>query len=133
MLLRDWKILLILMITSLWLVACSTSNEKDIIGNWKVSNKDDTTEGYIEFQEERLIIREMPNDERTSVKYTLVEISDDQFMIEIVNPVSGSEETMLEGYFEDKDTIVPIEDGKSPKLIRGDSIEEDKERLEDGK
>lgn len=128
MLLREWKFLLILMITSLLLVACSTANERDIIGNWKVSNKDDTTEGYIEFQEERLIIREMPNDERNSVKYTLVETSDDQFMIEIVNPVSGSEETMLEGYFEDKDTIVPIEDGNSPKLIRVDSIEEDMEK-----
>lgn len=115
---------------SVLLVACGSIEDK-LIGSWKVVIDGDTN-AYMEIGKERIINREESNDHPITAEYILTETEDDNFIIEFVNPESGTNEFLFEGYFENKDTIKIVEtpngETKNSKLIRVDSIAEEMEK-----
>ncbi|WP_068675008.1 lysozyme inhibitor LprI family protein [Oceanobacillus sp. Castelsardo] len=124
------KIFLGILIISVFLVACGGSNESKIIGSWKVVS-DGKVGSYMEMNEDRMIVRKESNDGPMTVDYILTETQDDSFILEIVNPESGLNEFLFEGYFEDKDNIIVTNtsDGATEedyRMIRVDNIAEDK-------
>lgn len=115
------------------LAACGGSTESKIIGGWK-NVAGEKVMRYLEINEERLTVRERSNDEPMTVEYILTETQDDNFILEAVNPKTGLNEFLFEGYFENKDTITFIgesddEEGKN-QLIRVERILEEMEKDE---
>ena len=126
---EKWVKLLVAFSGVLLLTACGSSSESDIIGNWKAV-MDDQTSGYLEITEERLISEE----ESVSVAYILTETQDDAFLLEIINPESGDNELLFEGYFENEDRIIVEKDAygtmENAELLRVDNIAEEQEKDE---
>lgn len=119
--------MLSLMLCVLLLVACSNSPKSNIIGSWKVVSENKTL-SYIEVSEERYTIRTGDEDPRTT-DYIITETADDSFIFDVINPESGSNEFLFEGYFENKNKISLLRNfnGRDTKsvLIRVDSISEE--------
>lgn len=126
---EKWVKLLVAFSGVLLLTACGSSSESDIIGSWKAV-MDDQTSGYLEITEERLISEE----ESVSVAYILTETQDDAFLLEIINPESGDNELLFEGYFENEDRIIVEKDAygtmENAELLRVDNIAEEQEKDE---
>lgn len=120
----------VVVITAVLLLgACGSSSESKIIGSWKAVADDNVT-GYLEIGEERLVNSE----ESTTAEYILTETQDDNFLLEVVDPESGSNVFLFEGYFENKDKIIvvktPSDAAENSELIRVDNIEEAKKLQE---
>lgn len=126
---KKWMAMFAMITAVLILSACGGSIESKIIGSWKAV-VDENTMGYIEIGEERLINRE----ESTTAEYILTEMQDGNFLLEIVNPESGSNVFLFEGYFENKDKIIVVETTngtvENSAFIRVKNIEEDQEKEE---
>ncbi|MFC0523316.1 thermonuclease family protein [Pontibacillus salicampi] len=126
---KKWLAMLAVVTTVLLLGACGSSSESKIIGSWKAV-ADDKVTGYLEIGEERLVNRE----ESMTAEYILTETQDDNFLVEVVNPESGSNVFLFEGYFENKDKIIVVKtpDGaaENNELVRVDNIEEAKKLQE---
>jgi Lysozyme inhibitor LprI len=118
---------------SVLLAACG-SIESNVEGSWKVVMDDEETNSYMEIGEERIITRKESNENPISAEYILTESEDDKFIIEFVNPESGKNEFLMEGYFENKDLIkvisTPNGETDNSELIRVDSITKELEEKE---
>lgn len=116
----------------LLLSACGGSTESKIIGSWKLVLGDNEA-SYLEISEERILTREQ-DEEPMTIEYILTETQDDNFMIEVVNPESGINEFVFEGFFENKNTIKLLTNSNNPdgnrQLVRVDSITEEMEKDE---
>ena len=130
---KKWLLLLMAVAIVFLLAACGGSTESKIVGGWKNVTGEKVT-GYLEINEERFTVRERSNDEPMTVEYILTETQDDNFILEAVNPETGLNEFLFEGYFENKDTITFIgesdDEGRKSQLIRVDSILEEMEKDE---
>lgn len=130
---KKWFLLLMAGAIVFLLAACGGSTESKILGGWKSVSGEEVT-GYLEINEERYTIRQWANDEPMTVEYILTETQDDNFILEAVNPETGLNEFLFEGYFENKDTITligePDDEGENSQLIRVDSILEEMEKDE---
>lgn len=109
---------------ALLLAGCGGSIEKNIIGGWKTVY-DEEVESYIEFDEERMLIRESLDDDPISAEYILTEKADEGFVLEAIEPSNGEKEFLFEGYFEDKDTIEIENQRDKGQLLRVDNMEEE--------
>lgn len=129
---KKWLILLMAVVVVLLLAACG-STESKILGGWKTVAGEEVT-GYLEINEERFTVRERANDEPMTVEYILTETQDDNFIMEAVNPETGLNEFLFEGFFENKDTITligePNDEEEKKQLIRVDNILEEMEKGE---
>ncbi|MFP7494585.1 hypothetical protein SFC66_12410 [Terribacillus saccharophilus] len=118
---------------SVLLAACG-SIESNVEGSWKVVMDDEETNSYMEIGEERIVTRKESNENPISAEYILTETEDDKFIIEFVNPESGKNEFLMEGYLENKDLIkvisTPNGETDNSKLVRVDSITEELEEKE---
>ncbi|WYP26040.1 hypothetical protein NSQ54_17190 [Alkalihalobacillus sp. FSL W8-0930] len=111
---------------TLVLVACGGPNEEKILGGWKVVPEEyEEIELFLEISDERMIHREVSDDDPVSIDYRLTNTQNDRFIIDYTDPSSGQSEFLFEGYFENKDKII-IENGNgipdSYELIRVDNI-----------
>lgn len=83
---------------------CGRSIEKDLIGVWKIADEEETS-SYLEFSDERLIVREDFDDVPELADYRLTELQKGEFMIEIAEPGTTTYIFFLEGKFDKKDKI----------------------------
>ena len=130
---KKWLSLLMTIGILLLLSACGGSNESKIIGSWKLVVGDNVA-SYLEISEERILTREQ-DDEPMTIEYILTETQDDNFMVEVIDPESGVNEFIFEGFFENKNTITLLTNSNNPdgnsQLIRVDSITEEMEKDEE--
>lgn len=126
---KKWFTMLMVVTTGLLLAACGSSDKAKLVGSWKAVVDGDTT-GYLEIGEERIINR----DELMTAEYIVTKTQDDNFLLELINPESGSNEFLFEGYFESKNKIIVVKtpggEAENSELIRVDSIEKEKEKEE---
>jgi hypothetical protein len=120
-------------ILSLILAACGASNENNLIGSWKVV-MDDNVLSYMEINEDRIVVRKDSNDGPMTADYILTETEDEHFILEFVNPETGTNEFIFEGYFDNKDSIIvtntPSGEAENYQVIRVDNIAEDQAKEE---
>lgn len=130
---KKWlSFLMVMGVLLLLLSACGGSTESKIIGSWKLVLGENEA-SYLEISEERILTREQ-DEEPMTIEYILTETQDDNFMVEVVNPESGVNEFVFEGYFDDKNTIKLLTNSNNPdgdrQLVRVDSITEEMEKDE---
>lgn len=122
-------------ILSVFLTACGgVSVESGILGNWKIVTDGDV-QTYLEINKERMVIRRVSKSEPMTVVYILTKTGDRNFIMEVVNPETNSNEFFFEGQFKNKDTIKVVQGqgGKevdNSELVRIDNIEEEKKKDE---
>lgn len=85
------------------LTGCGRSIEKDLIGVWKIDMEETTS--YMEFSDERLIVREDLDAAPETANYRLTDLQKGKFIIEIAEPGTNTYIFFLEGKFEKKDKI----------------------------
>lgn len=116
------------LILSVVLAGCGSSNEKKIVGSWKVVEGEKVL-SYMEINEDRIIVRKEENDGPMTVDYLLTDTENNRFILEMVNPESRINEFIFEGYFDNKNRIIvtntPNGSADNQGLIRVKNIAED--------
>lgn len=99
------KMMFGVVVMSLFLTACgsSDSSESKFIGVWKLEEPDDEVI-YLEFTDDRLVVRELDG-KMSSLHYYITELQNKSFLLEASISDGGFKEIILEGIFQDKNTI----------------------------
>ncbi len=113
------------------LTACSVSNEERAIGTWQVVSDGEKMDSFLVIAEDQTVtIDEGIGPGRSGTEeYRIIDTADDTFTLEIAHPRNESYHPILEGTFDDNDTII-IGDNQGDTLIRVDSIEEARAELD---
>lgn len=113
------------------LTACSVSNEERAIGTWQVMYDGEKVDSFLVIAEDQTVtIDEGIGPGRSGTEeYRIIDTADDSFTLEIAHPRNESYHPILEGTFDDNDTII-IGDNQEDVLIRVDSIEEARAELD---
>lgn len=127
------KMMFGMIVMSLFLTACGASDSTDskIIGVWKLEAPDDEAI-YLEFTEDRLVVRELDG-RMDSLHYYLTDLENKNFLLEISKSDGGFKEILLEGTFGDKNTIGVLDnpssryryDDNEVKMFRVKDLEKD--------
>lgn len=127
-----WKVLLAAIMVSVILAACGSGKNK-LVGSWKVMEGDDIL-SFMEFTEERLVVRKEENDGPMTTDYTLTKTEGGSYIIDIANPETGMNEFLFEGKFKNKNTFIVTDtpDGKpeDAKLVRVKNIAKEQAKEE---
>lgn len=114
-----------------FLSGCSNSVEEKLVGSWKTVI-DDRTTSYIEFTDERLVLKEEIDDQPTTTPYILTEREDNTFIIEIISNDSSESELLFEGEFEDKNRVSLINlSEENAALVKIKDMEAEREEVEE--
>lgn len=98
-----FKVLILSLTLIIVLTGCGRSAQKDLVGAWKFMNDENETM-FMEFSEERMIIRE-DDEAPETVDYRLTELQKGDFIVDIAEPGTNTFEFFLEGKFNGKDKI----------------------------
>lgn len=129
------KMMFGIIVMSLFLTACgsSDSTESKIIGVWKVEEPDDEVI-YLEFTDDRLVVRELDGG-MNPLHYYITDLENKNFLLEVSKSDGGFKEILLEGIFENKNTIGVLHNPSSRfryedneiKMLRVKNLEKDME------
>ena len=99
-----FKVLLLSLTIMLILTGCGRSIEKDLLGAWKIMLEGETA-SYMEFSDERLIIRNDLDEAPEPADYRLTDLQKGKFIIEFAEPGTNTYIFFFEGKFENKNKI----------------------------
>lgn len=113
------------------LTGCGRSIEKDLIGAWKFTREDEKST-FMEFSEERLVLRNDLDDAPETVDYRLTNLQKGKFIIEVVEPGTNTYIFFFEGEFDKKDKIKVTKamdaDDKTFELIKVKDLDKEMEK-----
>ena len=99
-----FSVLLFSLTLMIILTGCGRSIEKDLIGAWKIIDEEETS-SYMEFSDERLIIRNDLDEAPIPADYRLTDLQKGKFIIEFAEPGTNTYLFFFEGKFEKNDKI----------------------------
>ena len=87
------------------LTGCGRSVEKDIQGAWEIID-DGPTGRYVEFGNDRMIVREGLESEPQIAEFRMTDLQKGKFIIDIAEPGTGTYQFFIEGKFEKGNKIM---------------------------
>lgn len=128
---KVFRVLLFTLTLMIILTGCGRSIEKDLLGAWKFMYEDEVG-AYVEFSEERIVLRSDLEDTPETVDYRVIDLQKGRFIIEAAELGTTTYIVFLEGEFEKKDKIkitrMVDSSDKTLDLIRVKDLEKEMEQ-----
>lgn len=104
---KKGKLVLILLVFALFLAGCGGSVESKLNGSWEVII-DGEKMAILEFEGNQLTNRNPDNNESITVTYSVSELKNGNFIVEVDGSEVGASENhfVFEGHFKGKDKII---------------------------